>query len=61
METTEGTGYRTYFDAAEFEAGMIPMQMEIAKISLMKSERLHGRLVYTEIYHVRLKNNGDKD
>jgi len=48
------------FDVVEFEAGIIPMQMEVAKISLMKSERVQGKLVYAEIYHVKLDNNRDK-
>jgi 2'-5' RNA ligase len=31
-----------------------PMTMEVTKISLMKSERIEGKLVYTEIYHTDL-------
>lgn len=31
-----------------------PMNMPVSKISLMKSERLQGKLTYTEIYHVEL-------
>jgi len=42
------------FQAKEFEAGILPMQMEVSRISLMKSERIEGKLVYTEIYHVEL-------
>jgi 2'-5' RNA ligase len=42
------------FHHKDFEAGIVPMQMEVRRISLMKSERLGGRLVYTEIYHVKL-------
>ncbi|MHB8127572.1 MAG: RNA 2',3'-cyclic phosphodiesterase [Mobilitalea sp.] len=49
------------FDAAEFEAGILPMQNEVAKISLIKSERLQGKLVYTEIYHVNMENNRDNN
>ena len=45
------------FNEKEFEATIIPMQMEVGKISLMKSERIQGKLVYTEIYHVGLDNN----
>lgn len=44
------------FNEKEFEATIIPMQMEVGKISLMKSERIQGKLVYTEIYHVELDN-----
>jgi 2'-5' RNA ligase len=45
------------FNEKEFEVAINPMQMEVGKISLMKSERIQGKLVYTEIYHVRLDNN----
>lgn len=38
------------FDIAEFRKTLPSMEMEIAKISLMKSERFSGKLVYTEIY-----------
>ncbi len=38
----------------EFAAGIKPMQMRVNKISLMKSERLQGKLTYTEIYEVPL-------
>lgn len=30
------------------------MNMPVSKISLMKSERIQGKLIYTEIYHVEL-------
>lgn len=39
------------------EMGMLPLQMEVAKISLMESERINGKLVYTEIYQVGLREN----
>lgn len=42
------------FNAKDMEASITPMKMKVAKISLMQSERLGGKLVYTEIYHVRL-------
>jgi 2'-5' RNA ligase len=42
------------FHAAEFEAGIVPMRMEVTRLSLMKSERIEGKLVYTEIYHAGL-------
>lgn len=32
------------------------LQTEVTRISLMKSERIQGKLVYTEIYHVELEN-----
>jgi 2'-5' RNA ligase len=44
------------FDSKEFEAKINPMKMKVNKISLMKSERIQGKLVYTEIYHVRFDN-----
>jgi 2'-5' RNA ligase len=42
------------FQSKDFETGIVPMQMEVRKLSLMKSERSGGKLVYTEIYHVKL-------
>jgi 2'-5' RNA ligase len=42
------------FSEKDFEADLTPMKMEVKKISLMKSERVEGKLVYTEIYHVAL-------
>lgn len=38
------------FNQAEFIKTLKPMKTEISKISLMNSERLDGRLTYTEIY-----------
>jgi 2''-5'' RNA ligase len=35
------------------EESMNPMHMEAPKISLMKSEHIKGKLVYTEIYQVK--------
>jgi 2'-5' RNA ligase len=43
------------FDFKTFEAGITPLQMKVERISLMKSERIEGRLTYTEIYQVGLK------
>lgn len=40
----------------EFEKRIQPMQMVVSKLSLMKSERINGKLVYTEIYHVNFKD-----
>jgi 2'-5' RNA ligase len=42
------------FNPKEFEEGITPMQQKVNKISLMKSERLRGKLVYTEIFSVHL-------
>ena len=44
------------FSVKEFEAGILPVQMEVKRLSLMKSERIEGKLVYTEIYHVGLES-----
>lgn len=38
----------------EFETDITPLQMEVNKISLMKSEHLQDKLIYTEIYHINL-------
>lgn len=46
---------RDNFMTGDFEATIRPMQMEAKKISLMKSERIQGKLVYTEIYHIKLE------
>lgn len=43
------------FSPKEFEAGVPTMQMKVNRISLMKSERIEGKLVYTEIYHIDLE------
>lgn len=42
------------FDPKDFEAGIALMKTEASRLSLMKSERLQGKLTYTEIYHVSL-------
>ena len=36
----------------EFGRGIQPQQMVASKLSLMKSERINGKLIYTEIFHV---------
>ena len=38
------------FDLLTFERKIPPISVPVAKISLMKSERIAGRLTYTEIY-----------
>lgn len=35
----------------DFEKKIEPMSMEITSVSLMKSERINGKLIYTEIFH----------
>jgi 2'-5' RNA ligase len=42
------------YNTKEFEAGIKPISMKADRISLMKSERLDGKLVYTEIYNIKL-------
>jgi 2'-5' RNA ligase len=46
-----------HFDVNEFETGITPRKQLVNRISLMKSERQQGKLVYTEIYHVNFSNN----
>ncbi len=43
---------RRGFDRAAFSASLSPMRFTVSRISLMKSERIDGRLTYTEIYSV---------
>lgn len=38
------------FDKSEFSREIPSITMEVSKISLMKSERINGKLTYTEIY-----------
>lgn len=47
------------FQSKEFEAAITPMMMEISRISLMKSERINGKLIYSELYHVALNSQPD--
>ncbi|HWT26385.1 MAG TPA: RNA 2',3'-cyclic phosphodiesterase [Mobilitalea sp.] len=42
------------FDEKAMAENIKPMKTDIVKISLMKSERIQGKLVYTEICHVEL-------
>ncbi len=43
------------FTAQEFETSIPALTLHTKDISLMKSERIEGRLVYTEIYHKELQ------
>ncbi|MBE5960938.1 MAG: RNA 2',3'-cyclic phosphodiesterase [Lachnospiraceae bacterium] len=36
----------------EYESTLVAADMEVAEISLMKSERINGRMVYTSIYSI---------
>ncbi|HHW30732.1 MAG TPA: RNA 2',3'-cyclic phosphodiesterase [Clostridiaceae bacterium] len=38
------------FDRKEFSKSINPITIQVDKISLMKSERINGKLTYTEIY-----------
>lgn len=42
------------FDYKSFHVPQESMHQRVTKISLMKSERIEGKLTYTEIYHVML-------
>jgi len=44
------------FNPREFETSIEPINMKVNKISLMKSERIDGKLVYTEIYNIPLSH-----
>jgi 2'-5' RNA ligase len=41
--------FREDFSLAEFSRSLAPIEATVKKVSLMKSERLGGKLVYTEI------------
>lgn len=43
------------FDRGAFAARLRPIQTEVGKISLMRSERLNGKLTYTELYTKELQ------
>lgn len=42
------------FGVKDFEKTIEPLSMQVTKISLMKSERIGGKLTYTEIYSKEL-------
>lgn len=42
------------FDEKLFSDNIPPSSMEVSRISLMKSERIQGKLVYTEVYGIEL-------
>jgi RNA 2',3'-cyclic 3'-phosphodiesterase len=43
------------FDSQAFARSIQPMSMKVERISLMKSERVVGKLTYTEIFQLGLK------
>lgn len=47
------------FQAREFDKASALMRMNVTKISLMKSERLQGKLTYTEVCSRQLAGNGE--
>ncbi len=48
------------FNSREFESEIAPMAVPVSRLSLMKSERLEGKLVYTEIFHIGLGREESK-
>ncbi len=46
---------RDGFDRKAFADSIKPIEVGVDRISLMKSERVQGKLVYTEIYHSATK------
>ncbi|MDY4976239.1 MAG: 2'-5' RNA ligase family protein, partial [Clostridia bacterium] len=42
------------FDRYDFEKNLPKLRADVNRISLMKSERINGRLTYTEIYGIDL-------
>ena len=42
------------FQIMSIEKSILPKTMEVSRIHLMKSERIQGKLTYTEIYHLDL-------
>ena len=48
------TAFADKFDEKLFEEQIPQISMEVSRISLMKSERIHGRLTYTELYGIDL-------
>ncbi|MBH1940401.1 RNA 2',3'-cyclic phosphodiesterase [Mobilitalea sibirica] len=44
-----------FYDKSLIEKAISSMRIKVDKISLMKSERIQGKLVYTEIFQVGLK------
>lgn len=42
--------FESTFNKADFSGSIEPMRMTVDRISLMKSERVNGRMVYTEMY-----------
>jgi len=44
------------FDMRDFSRSIKPMNFKVSRISLMKSERIAGKLTYSEVYGVSSKN-----
>jgi 2'-5' RNA ligase len=47
------------FQMTELEKTIAPMKMNVRKLSLMRSERIQGKLTYTEIYSKQLAGTGE--
>jgi len=46
--------FKDGFDISTFEELSPPMVIKVDRISLMKSERIEGKLIYTEVYDCKL-------
>jgi len=46
--------FKGKFSEKEFEAGIPMLRQHVGRVSLMKSERINGKLTYTEIFFVEL-------
>ncbi|MBE7000045.1 MAG: hypothetical protein E7428_07640, partial [Ruminococcaceae bacterium] len=46
---------RKGFDPEKLLAQMPPLTMQVGRVSLMKSENIRGKIVYSEIYGVDLQ------
>ncbi len=42
------------FDSRQFETTIQPLKIAVTGLSLMKSERVEGKLTYTEVYRIKL-------
>jgi 2'-5' RNA ligase len=49
------TLFKAVFNVKQFESETVSSEIQINKVSLMKSERINGKLVYTEVYHCDFK------
>jgi RNA 2',3'-cyclic 3'-phosphodiesterase len=45
---------KDHYELKQLDSNVVPMNAKVTKISLMNSERLQGKLVYTEIFKIDL-------